>query len=284
MGGRIPGRNRRIHLSGSGNYNSYVAYGKAAGGPGRERSPPSPETGLPGARFNQALRLLVLNYPSEYRAFGGQAVFFRDPSPEPRPGSLGGKAMAAAYLQNVKILIVEDNPFMRTIVLRILKAFGAEQIKEAGDGAEAFKIMRLFNPDIIIVDWQMQPLDGIEFARMVRTADDSPNPFVPIIMLSGHSEQNRIMVARDAGVNEFLVKPISAKALFSRIQAVIERPRQFVRTKNYFGPDRRRKNGNYQGKDRRGAEQAAHAGKPSDASMSQDAVNALFNPDTEPLP
>lgn len=149
--------------------------------------------------------------------------------------------MSEKYLENVKFLIVDDNAFMRTIVRRVLAALDAEHIREAANGAAALKIMQTYQPDIAIVDWEMQPLDGLEFTRMVRTADDSSNPFLPIIMLSGHSEHNRILAARDIGINEFVVKPISVKTLFERIEAVIERPRPFIRIKGYFGPDRRRR-------------------------------------------
>jgi DNA-binding response OmpR family regulator len=76
----------------------------------------------------------------------------------------------------------------------------------------------------------------------VRTAKDSPNPYVPIIMLSGFTEHRRITEARDAGINEFLAKPISAKSIYQRVATIIDNPRPFIRAKNFFGPDRRRQN------------------------------------------
>ena len=159
--------------------------------------------------------------------------------------------MSKSYLENVNFLVVEDNPFMRSIIKSVLRVLGAHSIKEATDGASALQMMNLAAPDIILVDWEMQPVDGLEFVKMVRRADDSPNPFAAIIMLSGHSEHTRVMAARDAGVNEFLVKPISAESLFKRIQQVIESPRPFVRSKTYFGPDRRRHAIPHPGKERR---------------------------------
>jgi len=88
----------------------------------------------------------------------------------------------------------------------------------------------------------MAPMDGLEFSRTVRTAGNSPNPFVPIIMITGHTEKHQVEAARDAGITEFLIKPITAQSLFSRIAEVVERPRAFVRCESYFGPDRRRRN------------------------------------------
>ncbi len=92
-----------------------------------------------------------------------------------------------------------------------------------------------------IVDFNMSPIDGVEFTRLVRQAADSPNPFLPIIMLTGHAARARVEEARDAGVTEFVVKPVTAKAVLDRINAVVNKARPFIRTQEYFGPDRRRR-------------------------------------------
>ncbi|MDE2133906.1 MAG: response regulator [Alphaproteobacteria bacterium] len=156
----------------------------------------------------------------------------------------------------LKILVVDDNQHMRKLVVTILQAFGAIQIFEASDGERAWAILRDANPDVILLDWQMDGMNGLEFARMVRTSPNSPNPFLPIIMLTGHTHVDHVRQARDAGVNEFLAKPVSVKAIFTRLISVIEHPRPFVRTKSYFGPCRRRRpNDEYRGPERRtGAE------------------------------
>jgi len=98
----------------------------------------------------------------------------------------------------------------------------------------------------------MKPIDGIAFTQEVRLSHKSPNPYVPIIMITGHTERHRVEAARDAGVTEFLAKPITAQNLFLRIAEIIERPRPFVRAGAYFGPDRRRRRDeNYRGPWRR---------------------------------
>jgi DNA-binding response OmpR family regulator len=110
----------------------------------------------------------------------------------------------------------------------------------------------------VIVDFNMFPLDGVEFTRLVRNSPDSANPYLPIIMMTGHSEKARVYEARDAGVTEFVVKPITAKAILDRIQAVIFRPRPYVKTDGYFGPDRRRTDAsNYKGPRRRSTDQSS---------------------------
>ena len=160
--------------------------------------------------------------------------------------------MKAYNLQHLKVMVVEDNPFMRIIFKQLLRALGIHLLASASDGAEAFQVMRIFTPDIILVDWEMQPLDGVDFVRLVRTGDDSPNQYVPIIMVTAYSERSRVTQARDVGINEMLIKPLSATALYSRICAVVERPRPFVKSKSYFGPDRRRRaDPTYQGAERR---------------------------------
>lgn len=190
--------------------------------------------------------------------------------------------MADAYLTNVKFLIVEDNKFMQTVVRRVLSSLGAKDVHECIDGADALKVLNTFPADIVITDWAMDPLDGIELTRMIRTAADSSNPYVPIIMLSAYSEMVRIVEARDAGVNEFVVKPISVNTLFSRIQAVIERPRSFIRTGAFFGPDRRRKDMPFNNPDKRGNNTTLPQGVGSNKpELDQNGINSLMNPSDE---
>ncbi len=181
-------------------------------------------------------------------------------------------------LSRMNFLIVDDNKHMRKLVEGILRSLGVKTCVEAADGAGAFRELRHYPTDVIICDWNMSPLDGLDFTRMVRTGRDSPNPFVPIIMLTGHTEMNRVVEARDAGVNEFLAKPISAHALYTKISSIIEFPRQFIRSKDFFGPDRRRhENPSYSGPERRttGGVLAGPGG--NEVELSQEEVEALLN-------
>jgi len=99
-------------------------------------------------------------------------------------------------------------------------------------------------------------MTGLEFVKKIRTDPNSPNPFVPVIMLTGHTHIDHVRMARDAGANEFLAKPVSVKAVLSRLMAVIEHPRPFVRSKSYFGPCRRRRAmDDYRGPERRGMDE-----------------------------
>jgi len=152
----------------------------------------------------------------------------------------------------LKILMVDDNHHMRVLLTEILRAIGVKHLFEAADGAQALALLREQPIDIVMTDLAMQPLDGIDFVRLIRNSRDSPNPMVPVIMITGHSTTRRVAEARDVGVTEFLSKPVTARGVIERINRVVENPRPFVRTGDYFGPDRRRRQApDYQGPYRR---------------------------------
>jgi CheY-like chemotaxis protein len=141
----------------------------------------------------------------------------------------------------LRALVVEDNDHMRLLLRELLNAGGIRAVSEADDGGSALDLMRAQRCDLILADMAMAPMDGIAFTRHLRTSENSPNPFVPIIMITGHTERYRVEAARDAGVTEFLAKPLTPTNLYARIAEIVGRPRSFVRTGGYFGPDRRRK-------------------------------------------
>ena len=159
----------------------------------------------------------------------------------------------AYQFHRISVLVVEDNQPMLDITKSLLVTFGVGHVIGAQNGEIGFKRFCEYNSDIVIADWMMKPMDGISFTRQVRNDPQSPNPFVPIILMTGFSEKRRVLQARDSGVTEFLVKPFNARDLYRRLVQVIERPRQFVRAPDFFGPDRRRKKGtsSYEGPYRR---------------------------------
>jgi len=162
----------------------------------------------------------------------------------------------------VDILVVEDNQNMLSLVRSVLSTLGAKIIHEAVDGPGAIELMTVHQPDIVICDWQMEPMNGLDFVRLIRRDETSRHRLVPIIMLTAHSEMARVKEARDCGVTEFLVKPISAKSIYSRIREIIEHPRPFVNSADYFGPDRRRRQAKISVADRRVAAPRDDPGKP----------------------
>lgn len=154
-------------------------------------------------------------------------------------------------LSALSVLIVEDHSSMQKLLRTILTALGIVNVREAFSGEEGFQSLMEFPADLVITDWNMSPMDGLTFVKTVRNDERSPNPYVPIIMLTGQAEKQRVIEARNAGVNMTLTKPVSAKTLAERVTMLIEEPVPFVRTKQYFGPDRRRIDGPHNGKERR---------------------------------
>ena len=160
--------------------------------------------------------------------------------------------MPTTAFRTTKVLLVDDNIHMRDLLRRLLGSLGIRDIDEATNGQAGMGMLRACKYDLILTDLEMQPMDGLEFTSQVRTSKESPNPQVPIIMVSGHTEIHRVQAARDSGITEFIVKPITTRDLFVRITDIAERPRPFVRCSNYVGPDRRRRNlENYAGPKRR---------------------------------
>ncbi|MEK9662359.1 MAG: response regulator [Alphaproteobacteria bacterium] len=149
--------------------------------------------------------------------------------------------MPGYNLEDLEVLVVDDNRHMRSLFRDLLRAIGAGSVLEANDGTSAFALLRKHEPDLVITDLMMQPIDGLQFTRMVRNERRSPQPYVPIVMITGFADKARVEEARDAGVTEFLAKPVTSEALYARIETIIERPRPFIRTKDFFGPDRRRR-------------------------------------------
>lgn len=144
-------------------------------------------------------------------------------------------------LDRLKILVVDDNEHARALLIQMLRALGATRLVEASNGEEGLRALREHDIDIVLTDLVMAPVDGFAFIRALRTAPDIRRPKIPVIMISGHSTLKTISAARDAGVNEFLAKPISARGLVERLHRVVQQTRPFVRTPTYYGPDRRRR-------------------------------------------
>lgn len=177
-----------------------------------------------------------------------------------------------ATLNDIHVLVVDDNKQMRFLVRYLLRAGGISKVTEAETGARAFEIMSASPVDLIIVDWKMSPLDGLAFTGMVRRHAKSPNPYIPILMLTAHTEISRVAAARDAGVSGFVRKPISARLLFDRMSNVLTDRRMFVRADGFFGPDRRfGQDPHYAGPLRRDSDRS----ETSDAPQAEDAEDSL---------
>jgi YesN/AraC family two-component response regulator len=148
--------------------------------------------------------------------------------------------LQARQFAAIKVLVVDDERYMRKVVRTLLLSIGVRTVYEAPDAMAGLDVIRTAAPHVVIVDWQMPGLDGRGFVRMVRSPDTFPYPDIPIIMLTGHSERSRVVEAMQCGVHEFLLKPVSSKALADRLTAVLNNPRKLVRNGDYYGPEPRK--------------------------------------------
>jgi two-component system chemotaxis response regulator CheY len=139
-------------------------------------------------------------------------------------------------IEAMKVLVVDDEQYMRKVVRTMLLSMGMKIIYEAEDGHAGLESICRHQPDLVIVDWEMPGMDGSTFVRMVRSPRTFPFPDVPIIMLSGHGDRWRVVEAAKLGAHEYLLKPVSTKALHERIAAILTIPRPFITLDGYYGP------------------------------------------------
>ncbi len=162
------------------------------------------------------------------------------------------RTLNPADLKKMKVLVVDPNAFMRGVVADSLRRLMVTNIMAAASAVEAFTVGRAFKPDVVFVEWDAGRMSGLEFTREVRRNTTGVSRETPIILLAGVIDHDQLMSARQAGINEFLLKPVSAQGVLSRIEEVVLRPRKFIDSRNYVGPCRRRKDDpNYAGPWRR---------------------------------
>ncbi|NCC22647.1 MAG: response regulator [Alphaproteobacteria bacterium] len=145
------------------------------------------------------------------------------------------------HFDRLSVLVVEDTLPMQKLLCSVLQTLGVGRVLKASDGERGFSVFQEECPDIVLSDWHMEPVHGLDLIHEIRRNPLSRNRMVPIILVTGYNARPRVALARDSGATEYLVKPFSADDLARRIAYVINRPRDFVdNLPNYFGPDRRR--------------------------------------------
>ena len=156
--------------------------------------------------------------------------------PDDRPLMEHDTTLIAERLATTHVLIVDDDYSMRKVVRAMLMGIGVRNIQEAPDGPAGLEAVRERAVDVVILDWEMPGLDGPGFMRRLRSPGSFPHPGLPVIMLTGHGERSRVVAAVKVGVNEFLLKPVSSKALRDRLVSVLFRPRPLLQDGDYYGP------------------------------------------------
>ncbi len=136
----------------------------------------------------------------------------------------------AARIRGLSVLVVDDSQYTREILKTVLRGYGIGAIKEADSGEAAFKLLGdLGDVDLIVCDVEMKPINGIEFVRMLRQRERPEsvegarvaNPNTPVIMLTSHAKKSLVDMARQAGANAYIVKPVVPKVLLERIERIV---------------------------------------------------------------
>lgn len=158
--------------------------------------------------------------------------------------------MTSYDITKLNILVLEKHVLVRKLLTEVFVEFGVPNVQSTPDPDVAWKMFSDFPTDIVLSDWT-HGIDGMAFLRKVRRSKDTPNPFVPIIVVTANTEIHHVCEARDTGMTEFLAKPVSARLLYTRIVSILEYNRPFVRASQFFGPDRRRRNDDFSLQERR---------------------------------
>lgn len=147
---------------------------------------------------------------------------------------------SSTLFANVAVGIADPDKHVAQLVRNLMSTLGSNKTFIVRDGQEMVDLVREERIDMVITEWDMNRMSGIELTRYLRRSLDSPNRMMPIIMLTSRNDSSEIRTARDAGISEYLTKPFSAKTLMDRVYAVVEDPRALILSQNFVGPDRRR--------------------------------------------
>jgi two-component system, chemotaxis family, chemotaxis protein CheY len=138
-------------------------------------------------------------------------------------------------LASLSVLVIDDQPFFRTLLVEVLRNIGVSSVYVAEDGISGLRAFEEHRPDVVVTDWMMPNLDGVALTRKIRA-----HP-IEARKQTATNQRSKIEFARSCGIDEFILKPISAKSIVERLREVIERPRPFVSLRTYSGPCRRRR-------------------------------------------
>ncbi len=120
---------------------------------------------------------------------------------------------------NMNVLIVDDYKTMLRIIRNLLKQVGFDNVDEATDGSAALQALRNKSYGLIISDWNMEPMTGLQLLKEVRA--DAKLAHIPFIMITAESKTENVIAAKQAGVNNYIVKPFNAETLKTKLQSVL---------------------------------------------------------------
>jgi two-component system chemotaxis response regulator CheY len=158
---------------------------------------------------------------------------------------------ATINIKGLVFLVADANPYFSRIIVGLLRSFGATAVTEVRNSFDAIQMLNGQKIDILLCDDKLPPHGGLQVTYAIRRKRDNENRTIPILIMSGETRESQVKIARDAGANMVLAKPVSASSLYDRLAWIAFTPRQFVDAPSYYGPDRRFKNEPYPGIGRR---------------------------------
>lgn len=181
-------------------------------------------------------------------------------------------------LKGLMFLVADANPYFSRIVVGLLRSFGANSVAEVRNSFDAIRTLNAQKVDILLCDDKLPPHGGLQVTHAIRRKADNENRSVPILIMAGDTREMLIKIARDAGANMVIAKPLSPASLYDRLSWIAFNPRQFVDTPTYYGPDRRFKIEGYPGGvGRRKGDKIEEVAAESGPAMVQSDIDNLFN-------
>ena len=156
-----------------------------------------------------------------------------------------------ASLNGLRVMVVDDEQMTRLLVRDLLLKFGVHHVMLTESAVEALPQIRTIGPDMLLTDWAMTPMDGLELTKRVRREPDPTLRRIPIILFSAHISRERVMKARNAGASLVMVKPFTMDSLRRHVLLALGDTRTFIESPGYVGPDRRVRDLQFEGPDRR---------------------------------
>ena len=160
------------------------------------------------------------------------------------PGVSNALVQADAWSPNRAPLLLQSNPFMRSILVSLLRDAGSYDVHVARCADSAIEMLNERLPGVLVSDWNDASTpaeDRLRLIRRIREMNDTTLREMPIIMISQPRPRQEIERARDAGVTEFIITPVAPITIQNRLTAVREKPRDFIQSARFAGPDRRRR-------------------------------------------
>jgi two-component system, chemotaxis family, chemotaxis protein CheY len=188
------------------------------------------------------------------------------------------KASVTMNLRDLVILVADPSSYMSMLIHSMLRGFGASKVLEVRSSNGVFQALSNQKIDILICDARLSPHGGLQLTRAIRRKEDNENRTIPILIMTSDGREKSIKLARDAGANMVIAKPMSPASLYDRLAWIAFNPRQFVDTANYFGPDRRFKIEGYPGGvGRRKGDQLVEVAAEVGPALAQDDIDNLFS-------